>query len=231
MRILLVLVSLCALVPRAYAQDDADARSAFEAGREAYEHGQFERALEQFERAYALSPKPQLLFNIGRAADSDGQPERAVSAYEGYLGAHPEADNAEFVRARLAKLRREDKPVVVPRVQDAPPPEKRRSLMPAAIMLAAVGVVSAGLFVGYAIAARNGYDQCDGPRFCSDNEFADEHRKKVYIADGFAAAAVATGVTASVLFFVQRSRDKRAPVDVSVALAPTESKVVLHGSF
>ena len=87
------------------AEVDPAARSAFEAGADAYDHGRFGEALREFERAYQLSPHPKLLFNIGRAADGDGQSERAISAYQSYLLAFPRADNREFVESRIAKLK------------------------------------------------------------------------------------------------------------------------------
>lgn len=274
------IVSLFAAVVSSTAQAEPDAqqgaqevaaRNAFEAGREDYEHGEFARALAHFERAYALSPLPQLLFNIGRAADSDGQPSRAITAYTAYLDAFPTANNVEFVKARLAKMRsleRADKaatrdpfsdpsappepaneaasaaarPADVGRPKTAegphdpsvvPAPEKRTSYTPAVVTLAAIGVASAGLFVGYGVAARRGYDGCDGPHFCSDAEFSDAYRKKVYLANGFGAAAVAAGTAATVLFLVQRARDKRAPsrVDVMLDLSPGHGKVVAYGAF
>ncbi len=85
-------------------RDEAAARSAFELGRSAYDRGRFTEALAQFDRAYALSPHPKLLFNIARAAEADGQSARAIEAYRAYLSAIPDADNREFVEARLAKL-------------------------------------------------------------------------------------------------------------------------------
>ena len=60
----------------AQSPDDADARRAFEAGRDAYDHGAFAEALTHYERAYVLSHRPGLLFNIARAADSDGRADR-----------------------------------------------------------------------------------------------------------------------------------------------------------
>jgi tetratricopeptide (TPR) repeat protein len=84
---------------------DTAARTAFEAGRRAYDHGSFAEALAQFERANALSPRPELLYNIGRAADSDGQSARAITAYTSYLDGSPNADNRAFVQARLEKMR------------------------------------------------------------------------------------------------------------------------------
>lgn len=103
--------------------EDADARRAFEAGRDAYDHGAFAAALGHYERAYALSPRPGLLFNIGRAADSDGQATRARIAYEAYLAAVPAAENADFVRARLAKVRETEaaQSAAAPSASIAPP--------------------------------------------------------------------------------------------------------------
>lgn len=85
-------------------QPNEPAREAFEAGRDAYERGAFSEALTHYERAYTLSPHAAMMFNIGRAADADGQLERAVAAYSAYLRQLPNAENAEFVRARLDKL-------------------------------------------------------------------------------------------------------------------------------
>lgn len=84
--------------------NDLEARRAFEEGREAYDHGAFVAALVHFERAYELSKRTMLLFNIARAADADGQAGRARAAYEAYLEAFPTAENADFVRARIAKM-------------------------------------------------------------------------------------------------------------------------------
>lgn len=228
-RILLVFGVVLSMCMPALAQQEAQAREAFEAGREAYEHGQFAEALAHFEHAYALSARPQLLFNIGRAADSDGQAERAITAYSSYLEASSEADNVEFVKARLDKLR--ERTPVKPVKKEEPPPERRRSLNPAAITLGAAALASAGVFVGYAIAASKAYDRCDGPRFCSDDEYASEYSRKIYIADGFAAAALAIGITSTVLFFVQRARDTQRAIDLRVGLTPSQGRVVLHGQF
>jgi tetratricopeptide (TPR) repeat protein len=105
------------------AEADPAARAAFEQGASAYEHGRFAEALAAFERSYALSHHPKLLFNIGRAADGDGQAERAISAYDAYLLAYPNADNRDFVRSRLDKLRTaRAEPAKGPRVEEPASP-------------------------------------------------------------------------------------------------------------
>jgi len=86
-------------------EDEADARRMFEAGREAYGAGAFEAAFELFERAYALSPRPQLLYNIGQSADRMRDDEAALTYFERYLEAVPEGPHAAAVRARVLTLR------------------------------------------------------------------------------------------------------------------------------
>jgi hypothetical protein len=116
--------------PSAVAGSDAEARREFELARDAYDHGAFRQALAHFERAYELSQRRELLFNIARSADADTQPGRAIDAYTDYLAAFPAADNRDFVRARLEKmlaLQKERAPA--PRAEaDAGPPGYREQM-------------------------------------------------------------------------------------------------------
>jgi tetratricopeptide (TPR) repeat protein len=110
---------------------ETDARAAFEQGRAAYERGAFGEALAHFERAQALSPRAELLYNIARSADSDGQTARAMSAYSAYLEAYPTAQNRAFVKARLEKVRaleqeREASRALQPATPTPPPLAGRR---------------------------------------------------------------------------------------------------------
>jgi tetratricopeptide (TPR) repeat protein len=110
----------------AQSPDDDEARSLYDAGREAFEAGRYDRALEHFQRAYELSGRPQLLYNIGQAADRLRHDAEALDAFDRYL-ASPEADESlrPQIEGRLAVLRaavaehapRETTPVV-----DPPPP-------------------------------------------------------------------------------------------------------------
>ena len=87
--------------------DDLEARNLFAAGQTAFEAGRFERALEYFERAYELSHRPGLLYNVGIAADRLRNDQRALEAFEAYLasGAVEEAQRPA-VEARVEALRR-----------------------------------------------------------------------------------------------------------------------------
>lgn len=86
-------------------QADEAARAHFQVGRLAYDEARYEDALENFQRAYDLSSRPGLLFNIGQAADRLRRDDLAIDAFERYLVEMPDAPNRATVENRLASLR------------------------------------------------------------------------------------------------------------------------------
>jgi hypothetical protein len=62
-----------------------EAKAAFADGRAAFERGDFERALTQFQRANSLAPAPSLSYNMGKTYEKLGRYREAVSAFERYL--------------------------------------------------------------------------------------------------------------------------------------------------
>jgi tetratricopeptide (TPR) repeat protein len=96
-------------VPQVDAQEgttaeDRQARSEFQAGRDAFDGGRWEDALTHFQKAYELSPRPVLLYNIAKAQDNLGQLRAALGTYKRYLAAVPEAGNRGAVERRVAEL-------------------------------------------------------------------------------------------------------------------------------
>lgn len=72
--------------------DSDEAREAYAAGSDAYALGNYEEAVAQFEKAYHLSKRPELLFNLGQAYtrwyDLDNDVEhlhKARRLYENYV--------------------------------------------------------------------------------------------------------------------------------------------------
>lgn len=86
---------------------EEEARGLFHAGSAAYDRADYEVALDYFQRAYELSHRPLLLFNIGHTAERAREDARAVEAFEAYLRAAPDAENRPNVEARIARLRRQ----------------------------------------------------------------------------------------------------------------------------
>ncbi len=84
---------------------DSEARALFEAGREAFAAAEYERALEYFQRAYDLSGRPELLYNVGQSADRARRDALALSAYERFLAEVPESPYRAQATTRLEFLR------------------------------------------------------------------------------------------------------------------------------
>jgi len=84
--------------------DDTRARGAFRLGRQYYEQGQFAQAAVEFERAYGLSGRGQLLFNAYLAYREAGDDPNAARTLRGYLSEVPDAPDREHLQARLTSL-------------------------------------------------------------------------------------------------------------------------------
>lgn len=84
--------------------DDVRARGAFRLGRQFYEQGQFEEAAVEFERAYGLSGRGQLLFNAYLAYREAGDDANAARTLRGYLAEVPDAADRAHLQARLESL-------------------------------------------------------------------------------------------------------------------------------
>lgn len=82
-----------------------EAKALFAAGRAAFDAGRFADALDYFERSYAISKRPGLLYNIGITRDRLRDDERALEAYDAYLAALPDAPNRAEAETRAAAIR------------------------------------------------------------------------------------------------------------------------------
>lgn len=84
---------------------DSAARARFEAGLALYEDARYEEALIEFEGAWDLSHRPEMLFNIANAAERSFDHARAASALEEYLVLVPDADNEAALQRRIERNR------------------------------------------------------------------------------------------------------------------------------
>lgn len=109
MRLLLITVAFACLLPTlAFAQDVSDderAATHFRVAEQFFADENFESALTEFETAYALSPRPELLYNIGLCHDRLGQWSQARDTYQRFVDLAPADQHAEAATARLARAR------------------------------------------------------------------------------------------------------------------------------
>ena len=113
--------------PPAEAQESAqaaEARRLYAEGKVRYAQGDFVEAIALFERSYALSEAPGLLFNMAQAHRLLGEahcPE-ALALYRSYLAALPGAENRREVEERIDELERCTAPVPAPEASTVSPP-------------------------------------------------------------------------------------------------------------
>lgn len=93
---------------QAQSDDDARARTHFEAGRSYFEEGAYDRAREEFQRAYDLSRRPPLLLNVATADERLGRYAEAAANIRRYLEAVPDDPNRTTLERRIQNLERLD---------------------------------------------------------------------------------------------------------------------------
>jgi tetratricopeptide (TPR) repeat protein len=84
--------------------DNEVARSRFAAGRMLYDAGRFREAGVEFDEAYRLSARPELLYNVYVAYRDANEFPRAIDALRSYLAAVPDATDRENLTARLISM-------------------------------------------------------------------------------------------------------------------------------
>lgn len=110
-----IVLSLClalwgAMASPARAQDsssslDTEARALFTAGQTAFNDARYADALGHFKRAFELSQRSVLLYNIGITEDRLRHDEEALAAFERFLAEVPDHPKRREVEARVDVLR------------------------------------------------------------------------------------------------------------------------------
>jgi tetratricopeptide (TPR) repeat protein len=115
------LAAVCWLAAGAAAQgDDADAaRTAFVEGTSAFNLGQWDAAVEAWERGYKLKSDAVFLYNIAQAHRQANHLDKALFFYRSYLRTAADASNRDEVELRIAQL--EKALTVEARAREAPP--------------------------------------------------------------------------------------------------------------
>ncbi|MCC7537282.1 MAG: tetratricopeptide repeat protein [Deltaproteobacteria bacterium] len=108
---------------RSDVERDAEARRLFEAGRTAFESSLYEVALSCFRRAFDLSGRTALLYNIGIVAQRLGRVDEALAAFERFSREAPDDPERADVQARIEVLR-DVRPRAAP-AEVQPPPRAR----------------------------------------------------------------------------------------------------------
>ncbi|MEN0066987.1 MAG: tetratricopeptide repeat protein [Myxococcota bacterium] len=91
-----------------------EARKLYSLATQWYEEGQYERAVEAFQKAYAMTEAPEILFNIANAQERGGLLREALETLERYRLYAPDSEQTTIRRRVLA---------IEERLERASPPE------------------------------------------------------------------------------------------------------------
>ena len=214
------------------AATDEIARSHAENGGRYFQLGRYADAAREFQAAYELSQRPELLFNLARALENAGSDREALAAYERFEAAGSPGIEAANLRTRIEALRARLRPTapiapLVPVVPRRPPiapapsplverPEDSRSLaLPVTLLGAGGALLLTGLALGLTVSSTYSdlEARCTG-RVCDPSlqGDADAASTRAVIGDvlgGVGLAAIAAGVV--VLLLPPSSSDARSP--------------------
>lgn len=129
----LVLLALSVLVSSlwtrpALAQDpDELAKRHFEAGVSYLQQSDHERALQEFQRSFELSNRPEVLLNVATVHERMGNLQLAVEALEQYLALAPDGEHAGTVQIRIENLKKR----IPTKVEEPAEPEQPAAPAPA----------------------------------------------------------------------------------------------------
>src|SRR5690242_13360 len=104
MRALFVAVIAVTLAGTARAEEIADAKIHYQAGVSYYEHADYLAAMREFNEAYRLSHRGQLLFNIAQCEEKLAMWADAVASLKAYLAVPESAKDRALVEEKLEKL-------------------------------------------------------------------------------------------------------------------------------
>jgi tetratricopeptide (TPR) repeat protein len=238
----LVLVSCASAQTVAFAQNPPGTSAEAEPGADAaygaaaahYRAGDYDKAIEQFERAYALTRAPGILFNIAQSHRLAGRCAEALRYYDETLLRDPNPPNKTEILERIAQMQRCDRerrdaahaedPAPTRGVQPAVPIESqpRRSMLPSSIALAGAGtvVVGAGVYAAALVKFRSVESSCP----CAPGTFSGWERATTasYVLMGAGGAVALAGLA---WWWATRSSE---PV---VAILPAPSALYVTGRF
>jgi len=218
-----------------YDSDDLVARGLFDAGRAAYDAGNYREALNYFQQAHDKSQRPRLLYNIGQTADRLRMDRTALTTFRKYLELVPDAENRREVENRIRTLESlvNDDAAPAPSVESAEPvvaPQPSAVTRPAAaqdesasdsniapwLVTGAGGVVALTGVVLFAIGSSKISNAEDAPIHSSWPAVRDDAESGPTYRDvGITALVVGVlGTAAGVVWIVTSSADHETTVSI-----------------
>ena len=122
----LVVLCVASVLPQhAFADPKDESKQHFEAASTAHKEGRFSDALNELMVAYALDPRPELLYAIGQIHVKLGQCPQAITFYQRFIDTRPKAEQAARAQKAIETCQTNPPP---PEAQTADPQKPREDL-------------------------------------------------------------------------------------------------------
>jgi hypothetical protein len=242
---LALLIAILASPLAAHAQgaetDDEAAHRHFTIGQANYANGGFETAAVEFDEAYRLSHRPELLYNVYVAHRDAGHRLEAAAALRQYLELVPDAANAAALRARLTVMEAElaaSTETSEPEPTEAPVPTPHTTTpSPVGWIVGGIGAAAlvASVITGVlALEAQSSLNDACGPTHdaCPSDFDATVSAGRAYAAatDGLLiGGGLALGAGIALLFVLTDESGDAPPLTASCG--PTGCAAFVHGRF
>jgi tetratricopeptide (TPR) repeat protein len=215
---------------------EEEARRHFDLGQRRFNLGDFDGAIDEFKRAYEISPVPDLLFNIAQAYRAKKDAAQALFFYQTYLREDPQGSERAYVEQRIEELRvSEDsrKQVEAAAAQaQAGDADARRRLRLAGVIVGGSGLAIAGASVIFGVrAAMAASDVTVAPGGRWTREQSDRwdegqrYQTASWVLGAVGVAAVATG---GILYYLGT---REHPVSVSAAATAGGGGLSIKSTF
>lgn len=248
-------VAASAGLPTARAAAPPDGMTIHEQAIDAFERGDYDEAIELFERAYEQTGEPNHIFNIGRVYEEIGDLEKALERYEEFVhstGVELDARRAASERITVIKeiLGTETTPEVPAEtvaspsaMQTQPETDDAGSAKPGKLGIAgysllgvsAAAFIAAGVTGGLTLARESrltGDDPVDDPEGVQASG-----RRLAWATDGLLIAGGVFAIAGATMAIVDAVRRRRGPqvaarsVTPSLVAGRTGASLSLHGRF
>jgi tetratricopeptide (TPR) repeat protein len=209
---------------------DADAQTHFATGRGYFDSGDYDAAVREFERAYELSPRPSLLYDLYEAHERLGHAAKAANYLEQYLRLSELVEERDALEVRLADLKQRlesgETAHTLPAWMPSPSSGAHRSQKPARAgeppraserfvqAMAFFGVAGAGA-VTFAVAGALALKEDQSltrtcGHICTDHDVSGLRRRTMVADIGLGLLAVGTLVGVTLLWVERRERSRGA---------------------
>ena len=234
-------LSVFLFVPTGWAQlsrsDQEAAKAHFLAGSSYYESANYADAVKEFNEAYRLSKRPDLLYNIALCYERLSDYDNAISTLKRYLIEKPTAPDRNIIESRVQNLERlreirNAPPAPLPTIPsppkpiEAPPPAQAKpslhTLGYAGIGSGALGVVFLSSSIGTGTVAKQKSDQlvlaCPSRVNCNPSlQSVQQQGRRLAVATdamiGLGMVAIAAGVALLVVDLVVKPKPAAKPAD------------------